>query len=371
LELESLSSVFFLSLQSLAILFLSFSTWDREKVLFEDKFKIQKVKLKDYKKFDLELKKRSEFEEENRNLVKRNINAAKSLIETQERFKKTQDELNQAQKELIQAQKLSSLGAMISGISHEINNPVNYIGTTSYILKNELSKLNEYLNSMIEDQSDAALEFKRELESKFFLLNKSIQNIESGVQKVSEINTALRNYSRLDEFPTRDILIEELFEEALTILGAQIKFFKINKNYLNGAKAFCRRSHISQVICNLIINANDALLEKKELLEDPEFQGEITLSCKYLKDPDKDWVVFEIEDNGQGISDFAKDNIFQAFFTTKEVGKGTGLGLTICHKIIKDHDGKIEIDSSPSLGGARFKIYLPIPALENLDLEDI
>jgi hypothetical protein len=275
-----------------------------------------------------------------------------STLQLTQQKEEIHKELNDATSQLIQAEKLSSLGAMVAGISHEISNPVNFIETSRFSLKEEVEEMKKYLYSMIPDTDEAKV-FRESLEKKFQSLEEGIGNISFGVKRVTEINQSMRNAARSDDHATSSVHLEDIMEEAILILGSKLKSFEIQKEFGTLPDVTVKRSHIGQVFMNILSNACDALHEKRS--KDKEFLGKIRI---ILIQSGND-IEVSIEDNGPGIPDESKSKVMNAFYTTKPPGVGTGLGLAICGKIISDHKGKIQIKDSP-WGGAKFIINIPI-----------
>jgi signal transduction histidine kinase len=279
---------------------------------------------------------------------------SEEYIATQSDLEQAKEELDQASNQLIQAEKLSSLGAMVAGIAHEINNPVNFIEMSRFQEKSELDELRNYLFSLIPEGTEGE-SFKKSLEDKFKSLYELNSQIQTGVKRVVDINHSMRNAARTDLQLEKNVPLAEVVRESLLILGAKTKEFQMIEDIDSNVVAEVRRSQFGQVIMNLVSNAADALKEKKEQLG-ANFQGKIKLSLYSLNEK----AILRVEDNGNGIPLKIRDQIMNSFFTTKKAGVGTGLGLAIVEKIILSHQGTIEIGESEELGGAKFTISLNI-----------
>jgi signal transduction histidine kinase len=258
---------------------------------------------------------------------------------------------------------MSTLGQMLAGIVHEISNPLNYISVAQQNLKDETTDLEDFINALIGDEEEAqkiAEEFKKRFESMY----SSITDIAKGIRKVTEINQAIRNYSRLDMDYQDGVNLEKIIDEAIIILFNKIKMHQLEKKYFGLPLISCHQSHLGQVFSNLIGNAADAVRIKKAELEKDgkggDFNGLIRITGKTEDENKTDGISILVEDNGPGIPDKIKDKITTPFFTTKEVGYGTGLGLSITQKTIEDHGGNLIISSSKDLKGACFKVWLPL-----------
>ncbi len=268
-------------------------------------------------------------------------------------------ELQSAQSQLVQSEKMASLGQLVAGIAHEINNPINFIFAGSESLKSLLEEFDEVaekydeLNEVPAEQLPQALrelnELKQDLEFEdtrqdiFNLLH----DIQTGAERTVEIVKGLRTFSRLDEDTLKRTDLHENLNATLVILRNQYKGrIKIQKEYDEKLPDIeCYPGKLNQVFMNIISNAIQAI----------EGEGKITI--KTIKLSDNQYQV-AITDTGGGIPEEVKNRIFDPFFTTKEVGKGTGLGLSISLGIIKKHHGKLEVNSKVG-EGTTFLITLP------------
>jgi PAS domain S-box-containing protein len=256
--------------------------------------------------------------------------------------------LQSTQAQLIQNEKMSSLGLLVAGIAHEINNPVSFIYSNIDPALEHIEDLFNILDSCNCNDNDTNndLEFLRED------LPKLLNSMLVGAERIKQIVLSLRNFSRADEAPIKEVDIHEGIDSTLMILGHKLKLTshgkKINiiKNYSKFPAIECYPSQLNQVFMNLLSNAIDAV----DGVELPQI--EITTSCI------GEMVEVLIRDNGVGISDSVKNKIFDPFYTTKPVGKGTGMGLGISYQIIERHQGKIWYDSQ-SGEGTTFALALP------------
>ncbi|MEM1280441.1 MAG: ATP-binding protein, partial [Cyanobacteria bacterium P01_H01_bin.152] len=268
-------------------------------------------------------------------------------------------ELKEAQAQLIQTEKMSSLGQMVAGIAHEINNPISFIQGNIAPLEDYIQDLQELLEtyqSEYPEPNQHVLAKQQEIDLEFVLedASKVLRSMKLGTQRVRDIVVYLRNYSRLDEAVIKDVDIHEGLESTLLILNHRIKQeVDVIKDYGSLPPVRCSPAQLNQVFTNIVANALDAMVDHDS---DPKQLTITTRVCESEK------VQVSIRDTGPGMSPEVKAKIFNPFFTTKAVGKGTGLGLGICFKIIEHHQGRIEVNSRVGRG-TEFVITLPIKGL--------
>jgi len=308
------------------------------------------------------------------------INQAQLYKTSQQKAKELSlalDDLTRAQTQLIQTEKMSSLGQMVAGIAHEINNPVNFIyGNLTYIQEytEKLLHLVDLYQNTFPDPPKLISEEVEEIELDYLQedLPKIVKSMHLGATRIREIVKSLRTFSRLDEAEMKAIDIHENIDSTLLILQNRLKAksdhppIQIIKEYGELPPVECYAGQLNQVFMNLLANAIDALEEKDqqrstiEMAEDP---SKITIYTELLpgENPQSPQIMgIRIQDNALGMPQKVIDRIFDPFYTTKSVGKGTGLGLAISHQIIVDkHSGELVVTSEPKKG-TTFLVKIPL-----------
>ncbi|MEH2159452.1 MAG: ATP-binding protein [Nostoc sp.] len=285
-------------------------------------------------------------------------------------LEQTLQELQYTQVQLVQTEKMSSLGQLVAGVAHEINNPVNFIYGNLMHIRGYSQQLITLINLYQQENSNYNPEItnlihKIDLEFIIEDMPKILSSMEVGTERICEIVLTLRNFSRLDEAEMKPVDIHEGIDSTLLILqhrlkekGKQQREILIIKNYGNLPLVECYAGGLNQVFMNIFSNAIDALYEQEgESLTGRKYIYSITIHTKI---ENEEYVIISIKDNGAGIKDEVKTRLYDPFFTTKPVGKGTGLGLSISYQIIVDkHKGKIKCISAPGKG-TEFVIKIPI-----------
>lgn len=277
-------------------------------------------------------------------------------------------ELRRTQLRLAQEEKMSSLGQLVAGIAHEINNPVNFIHgnlihAQNYI-RDLLALIKLYENHTVNPISEIE-EFSQHIELEFIKqdLPNLLSSLTMGTERVEKIVRSLRLFSRLEDAEFQLFNIHEGIDSTIIILSHRLKAsatnpeIKIIKEYGDIPLVECYAGKLNQVFMNLIANAIDAL---EESVANRKIDNELTIRIRTAVTDNKKSILVEIADNGVGIPLDVQQTIFEQFFTTKPLGKGTGLGLAIAYDIIVEkHGGSLEVKSTPG-EGAQFLITIPI-----------
>ena len=264
-------------------------------------------------------------------------------------------ELKTTQARLVHSAKMVSLGKLVAGVAHELNNPIAAIYSNMQHLEEYIKDIHSLMKEYDEkskklppEEAKKMKQLWREKDIDFVLedAQKIIDSAIDGAERTKKIVLGLRNFSRLDEAEKKTVDIHEGIESTLQLLHNEIKNrITVHKNYGELFPLTCYPSELNQVFMNLLSNASQAISNK----------GDITITTKQ----DGDNIIIDIQDTGCGIDEKYMDNIFDPFFTTKEVGKGTGLGLSISYNIVKKHKGDITVKSEKGKG-TTFTITLPL-----------
>ncbi|MCT7983662.1 ATP-binding protein [Laspinema sp. A4] len=309
-------------------------------------------------------------------LQQTNIDLEHRVEERTQDLKNTLDELQRTQEQIVQSEKMSSLGQLVAGIAHEINNPVNFIhGNITHLdtYTQDVIKILQLYQNLYSPPDPEIAELSEEIELDFIVedLPKMLSSIKIGTERIRTIVLSLRNFARMDESPVKDVDLHEGINNTLMLLAHRLKSsdelnppVKIIKEYGNLPHAECYAGQINQVFMNVISNAIDAVEERYHvqieagLIPEP---GIIKIKTDLTP---HELINISIIDNGKGVNKSLINQLFNPFFTTKPIGKGTGLGLSISYSIIQKHGGTISVDSELNQGT---KISILIPQKIKID----
>ncbi|MCC3504358.1 MAG: PAS domain S-box protein [Microcoleus sp. PH2017_19_SFW_U_A] len=282
-------------------------------------------------------------------------------------------QLTSAQSQLIQSEKMSSLGQLVAGVAHEINNPVNFI-------YGNLSHANEYTQDLLHlielyqnYYPDPVPEIQQEVEAielEFLMddLPKLLSSMKVGADRIQLIVASLRTFSRMDEAEMKAVNIHDGIDSTLMILQHRVKAkpnypeIEVIKEYGQLPLVECYAGQLNQVFMNILSNALDALEERDARLSVEQMRENPSSIRIWTEMPKPDRILVRIADNGPGMTETVRNQLFNPFFTTKPVGKGTGMGLSISYQIVTDrHNGSLKCTSAPG-EGAQFAIEIPLKA---------
>lgn len=300
---------------------------------------------------------------ENNNYIKESADLVKQLTESKireeylQRLEKSNQELDnknaeltklfkelqEKEAQLIHSEKMASLGQLVAGISHELNNPISFIYANSRSLNESIDEIEKLWKRIKPDEeSKIGIDFKNVLSE----LKSMIADNIKGSQSVKELVMNLRNFSRLDQAEWKEAQLVSGIESSLKLLKSQIPpDVIINTAFEADPVIFCNPGQLNQVFINLIANAAQAI----------HGSGKISIKT-YIKGKE---LIIEVEDNGEGIDEQILPKIFDPFFTTKDVNKGTGLGLSISYSIVEKHGGVLKVKSKKGKGSV-FTVALPL-----------
>jgi len=288
-------------------------------------------------------------------------------------LEQTLQQLTSTQSQLIQNEKMSSLGQLVAGVAHEINNPVNFI-------YGNLTHANEYTQDLLKvielyqnHYPDPVPEIQDEIEAielDFLMedLPKLLGSMKVGADRIQQIVASLRTFSRMDEAEMKEVNIHDGIDSTLMILQHRIKAkhnhpeIQVIKEYSKLPLVECYAGQLNQVFMNILSNALDALEDRDSRLSADEMRQNPSQIRIGTEMPSSSRVIIRIADNGPGIPETVGTRLFDPFFTTKPVGKGTGMGLSISYQIVTErHGGSLHCTSAPGVG-AEFAIEIPLKA---------
>lgn len=306
-----------------------------------------------------------------RELAEKNAELSELNASLEQKVEERTEELQKAQSQLLLSDKMSSLGQLVAGIAHEINNPVSFIAGNLNHAKNYAEELIDLIKLYQKYHPSPAPEIIERIKSieLDYLIEDFLQlivSMEEGTNRITEISQSMRTFSRTDCDRKVKFNIHEGIDSTLLILKHRLKSnqqrpaIEIVKEYGDFPEIDCYPGQLNQVFMNVLSNAVDAVEESNLGRSFADIQAnpnQISIITELMQDNTQ--VNIRIKDNGVGINPEVQDKIFDYLFTTKQVGKGTGLGLSIVRQIIEDkHGGAIDCISKPGYG-TEFVISLP------------
>ncbi len=338
----------------------------------EKENRILKKKLERSEKTCLELEQTNQRKEALLRKIIQELEDSQKEVEEKRQLEITLGELKQTQSQLINAEKMSSLGQLVAGVAHEINNPVNFIHGNITHIQNYSQSLLELIHLYQQNYPNPALtiqEKAEEIDLEFLQedILKVLESMKLGTDRIRQIVLSLRNFSRMDEADFKPVDIHEGIDSTLLILQHRFKSktseIQVIRHYGDLPKIECYAGQLNQVFMNILANAVDAIEEQNSTIpvhSKDHNLGEITISTSVISLDNTDWAEITIADNGLGMPEATKEKIFNPFFTTKPIGKGTGMGMAISYQIItKKHNGNLLCSSIPGVG-TQFVVRIPV-----------
>jgi signal transduction histidine kinase len=293
-----------------------------------------------------------------------NLSLEHRVLDRTRELSEALDHLKESEAQLIQSEKMSSLGQMVAGIAHEINTPLAYVKNSLGTVSDRLGDLSgavdhcEKLLSLLQAGQNANREA---LSRQFALASSAIAQLKAsgtseelaslvkdglyGTGQMAEIVGNLKDFSRLDRSKVTSFNLNDGLNSTLVLAKHMLKSVKVDKHFGDIPPVVCSPSQVNQVFLNLVTNAVQAM---------ENGEGTLTLTTR----GEDGGVALEVADTGKGITEDVLPKIFDPFFSTKEIGKGTGLGLSVSYKIVQQHGGHIDVESTPGVG-TRFTVWFP------------
>lgn len=286
------------------------------------------------------------------------MRAQEELVSNYRNIQVTNARLEEAQNQLLQSEKLASIGQLAAGVAHEINNPIAFVnsnlGTLRQYAQQLLSLTRAYARREREpvDAELAALKQAADLDFIGEDLPSLLDESEEGLSRVRKIVQNLKDFSRVDQADWQDADLNAGLESTLNVVMNEVKYrADVRRDYGALPPVRCLAGQLNQVFMNLIVNAAHAIPAQR--------RGVITLATGMQAQADGDWAWVEVADDGCGMPADVQRRIFEPFYTTKPVGQGTGLGLSMSFSIVQKHGGRIEVQSAPG-EGTRFRVWVPV-----------
>jgi PAS domain S-box-containing protein len=285
---------------------------------------------------------------------------ALAIVEDVTEEKRLRKESEYRLQQIIQADKLASLGEVVAGVAHEINNPNSFIAYNIPLLEETWTIFAPLLRAYFQN-NPSAIKGHPSFEELIGDMNDIIEAIKTGSSRINSVVSSLKDYVRFDDgLERKDVRINEVIKKALVIVGAQIRKAVSQLDLELTPELPVVKGHfqkLEQVVTNLLVNAGNSITAKEK--------GRIGIRTRYI-DRLK-CIIIEVEDNGQGMDTRTMNHIFEPFFTSHRESGGTGLGLSVSLKLIQEHGGRIGVCSHKGLG-SRFTVFLPLDPNCKLDL---
>ncbi|PCK05995.1 MAG: PAS domain-containing sensor histidine kinase, partial [Alteromonadaceae bacterium] len=280
------------------------------------------------------------------------VQRTRQLTLSYEKLEQAHDHLKQTQSQLVQSEKMSSLGTLVTGVGHEINNPVNFVSGSASLIERDLDRFKILLNDLVGKNDD---ELMAVFDQRFDELFEHLSTLNDGTERITEIVSNLSTFARADG--TGDGATEYALNSLGKCLNSTLNLAKTNYkteveftcDIQDDPEIRCNASELNQVFMNLMVNACQAMEGRPD--------AQLSIVMKQLGSE----LIISFTDTGCGMSQETIDKIFEPFFTTKPDGKGTGLGMAISYGIIERHQGRFEVVSQVK-DGTTIRVHLPLKA---------
>lgn len=289
------------------------------------------------------------------------MRAQEELVRNYRNIQETNSRLEEAQSQLLQSEKMASIGQLAAGVAHEINNPIGFVNSNLGTLRRYVEQLMSLAQACVRRPLDphnphdtelAALVRAADLEFLAEDLPTLLDESEDGLSRVRKIVQDLKDFSRVDHADWQDADLNAGLKSTLNVVMNEVKYrADVHRQYGALPRVRCLAGQLNQVFMNLIVNAAHAIPADR--------RGVISLSTGTDTLEDRDWAWIEVADDGCGMSPEVQRRIFEPFYTTKPVGQGTGLGLSMSFSIVQKHGGRIELQSEPGRG-TTFRVRVPL-----------
>ena len=286
------------------------------------------------------------------------MRAQEELVSNYRNIQETNARLEEAQNQLLQSEKMASIGQLAAGVAHEINNPIGFVNSNLGSLRRYVEQLLALVQAYARrergapDPELAALKQAADLEFIAEDLPSLLADSEDGLSRVRKIVQDLKDFSRVDHADWQDADLNQGLESTLNVVMNEVKYrADVKRAYGTLPPVRCLAGQLNQVFMNLIVNAAHAMPAER--------RGTITLATGVETLEERHWAWIEVADDGCGMPPEVQRRIFEPFYTTKPVGQGTGLGLSMAFSIVQKHGGRIEVQSAPG-EGTRFRVWVPV-----------
>ncbi|NQZ07701.1 MAG: response regulator, partial [Algicola sp.] len=285
------------------------------------------------------------------------LESNRNLSEKVTELKQSNQQIIDTQQQLVQAEKMSSLGTLTAGVAHEINNPTNFVHVSAQNLEVDLTRFQQFLIDLAGDDADE--EILNSFRSRFAPLHLHLDTIKDGTERIKTIVQDLRTFTQLDNATRKPMDISKALQSTINLVRTQyMELADFEINCTDNSEIVCYPAQLNQVFMNLIVNAVEAIQIKQNQQNDSTIttnKGLIIIKCHRLGEQ----LEISFKDNGCGMTEETQNKLFEPFYTTKEVGEGTGLSLSITFGIVQKHKGELSVESVLGVG-SEFVLRLPV-----------